>query len=152
MKRNLLLAALLMVQSGSVACFRPAQVVRADQGQGLLSLFDGFAYVGTDVDPQSHNKTGLDAPRSFLPGRQYFFHHTRPFDSFEFGGDTLPRRLRGMGFSITKKLEEGSFATSDSGGEFWKVQFSRGSCFGEVSAHGCSSPDAGGTRETETGP
>jgi hypothetical protein len=137
MRRKIFFGVALVAYLLSTACTGPVQLVEVKPGHGFASLFNGFAYVGNDVDPGSHNVLGQNIPMSFLPDHQYFFHHTRPFDSFKFAGNDLPERLSSLGFSVTKPYNEGRIGTSDPGGEFWEVQFSRGRCSGQISAQGC---------------
>jgi hypothetical protein len=137
MKNRASLAIVLATQLSLVTCYRHIRPVRAEPGQGFASLFDGFVYVGTNVDLKSHSNAGLGVPTSILSGREYFFHHTDTFDSLVFARTVLPERLQSLGFSVTQTVDQGSIAFMDPGGALWSVRFSRGACTGLIGTQRC---------------
>jgi hypothetical protein len=137
MKTTSFLAILLAAQLTLAACYRQVRPVRAEPGHGFASLFDGFVYIGSDVDPKSHTNAGMTVPTPILPGHEYFFHHTVPFDGLVFARTVLPERLRSLGFSVTQTVDQASIAFMDPGGALWSVRFARDGCTGVVGTQRC---------------
>lgn len=115
------------------------QTVHSGPTAGVASLWDGFVYVGEDVDRTSHSNYGQDLPAKFLRGREYVFHHRVPFDDVEFAGKALPSRLKMLGFSITSTVDDGGVIDMDPGGAMWHVKFARPDCSGIIHSRPCAS-------------
>lgn len=137
MSANRVRIALIVLQLSLAACNRDIHPVRAGPGQGFASLFDGFVYVGVDVDERSHTSYGLPVPNRILPDHDYIFHRSRPFDMMEFARITLPERLKALGFTVTQDVDHGTIVDMDPGGVLWAVKFARGGCTGIVDTRRC---------------
>jgi hypothetical protein len=105
--------ALILIQLCGTACSRAIHPIHAESGQGFASLFDGFVYVGVDVDQNSHTNSGLEMPDRVAPDHEYVFHHERPFDMMRFARTTLPRRLQSLGFTVKRDVGNGTIVDMD---------------------------------------
>jgi hypothetical protein len=129
--------ALILIQVCAPTCSRAIHPIHAESGQGFASLFDGFVYVGVDVDQNSHTNSGLEMPDQVSPDHEYVFHHERPFEVMQFARSTLPRRLQSLGFTVTRDVDHGTIVDMDPGGALWGVRFARGACTGVVVTRRC---------------
>lgn len=137
MNRKLSHTALIVTQLCVAACYREIHPIHAEPGEGFALVFNGFVYVGMDVDENSHTNSGLEMPSRVSPGHEYVFHHTKPFDSLEFARTKLPPRLQNLASRVTQDVDHGSIVFVDPGGVLWSVKFARGGCTGIIAAHRC---------------
>jgi hypothetical protein len=137
MNSRALCATVILVQLGLPSCSREIHAIHAGPGHGFASLFDGFVYVGMDVERGSHSTSGLDMPNQILPEHAYVFHHEIPFDDVGFARTILPDRLQRLGFSVTNDVDHGSMGVMDPGGNLWGVEFARAGCTGVIGTRPC---------------
>jgi hypothetical protein len=138
MRKRTRFSILISIALGLGACNREIRLVKAEPGGGFASLFDGFAYIGSDVNMECHLSSGVDVPALFLPGHEYVFHHTKPFNSMEFARTAQTQRLQMLGFSLTKNVDTGFRGTIDPGGAVWSLEFERGDCSGRIFTRPCA--------------
>jgi len=119
------------------ACYYRQSPIRVAGRDGFESVFNGFVYIGKDVDRDSHNSAGNTFPNSLLVGHKYVLHHERPFDGVQFARDILPSRLRGMGLTVTKSVDSGQGPYVVEPVTVWSVSFRRGSCSGIIYTDVC---------------
>jgi len=132
-----LLVGLILCQFALSGCNPEVHLVQAGLGHGLVSLLDGFACVGMDVDRVPHTTASTEMPSQMLTTHRYVFHHLAPFDDIEFARTVLPDRLRLLGLRVTRDVDHGPIASMDPGGIIWGVQFAGGACTGSVGASPC---------------
>lgn len=138
MRRNLtFLAILLAGQLGLVSCSSQEHVVHAQPSSGFSYIFEGFVYIGTDVNRESHNSGGMEMPARILRDHDYVFHHASPFDEAEFARTALPKQLEKLGFSVTKAVDAGQGFVAIGPVNMWSVHFARGDCSGSIGNRVC---------------
>jgi hypothetical protein len=125
----------LLLPVGIGCQYRP--LVRVGGQGGFGSVFNGFIYVGRDINRESHDSPGLAFPARLIPGHTYAFHHERPFDSVVFARKTLPERLRLIGLAVTKSVDSGQAPYIAEPATIWSVEFARGACSGIVYTDVC---------------
>ncbi|WP_041855706.1 hypothetical protein [Candidatus Korobacter versatilis] len=125
----------LIVCGVLLQCSCRVHTVPADGG--FVTVFEGFVYVGMDVNRNSHSNYGEDAPVQFFADHSYVFHHRVPFDDVEFARTDLPLKLQRLGFSVTSPVND--VAVVDPGGELWGVKFARADCSGVIYSRPCPS-------------
>jgi len=138
LRTRLSLALLLAANIVVVSCCFQQRVVHSQSGRGFGNVFDGFVYVGMDVNRDSHDACGLEMPARFVSGHDYVFHHARPFDPhLEFARTVVPQRLADLGFAMTKAVDAPQGPVSFSSGILWFVQFGRERCGGSLKGQPC---------------
>lgn len=122
---------------GLAGCNSPRHLVHGEPSNGFGYIFDGFVYMGVDVDPKEHISSGLEMPHRILTNHDYVFHHSSPFDETAFARTSLPQRLERLGFTVTKAVdaEQGFVAVGPV--NMWFVRFERGSCSGSIGNRVC---------------
>lgn len=112
-------------------CQEVAHEVQGDSG--LARLFAGFVYVGTPPlgpDDPEHGTASQPLPTTLVVGRGYVFHHRLPVDIGKMALETLPTRLRALGFTILSAPQRDGegFAHGNQGGIFFGYKVRQGSC------------------------
>ncbi len=113
----------------SSGCQHQALVHVSGRGQ-FQSVFEGFIYVGRDIDRGAHYSPGFTLPAQLTAGHTYTFHHERPFDGGVFAREILPQRLQQIEFSITKPVDSGQPPYVLEPATIWSVKFARRGCTG----------------------
>ncbi len=137
MNNRVLYSFLITCLLGLASCRVQEHVVDGRPGQGFRFVFDGFVYVGTDVDRNSHSRWGTPLPERIVADHVYVFHHERPFDEVEFARRELPIRLEKEGFLVTKPVDAGQGFIAAGPVAMWSVQFSGGQCRGSIGNQTC---------------
>jgi hypothetical protein len=107
-----LMALLMLVSEG---CSQPPI---EKSSRGITVLFEEFVYVGDRArdSVEEHSPRSATLPSRFDSSREYVFHHQLPVDAMLMGTETLPSRLRSLGFTITSAPyadSRGLFVTSN---------------------------------------
>ena len=122
---------------GLISCASQEHVVHVGESGGFSQVFEGFVYVGADVNRESHDSSSLEMPRPVVADHDYVFHHASPFDEAEFARTVLPKRLEKLGFSVTKPVDTGQGFVAVGPIHMWSVNFVRGDCSGSVGNRVC---------------
>ena len=130
-------AILLISQFGLVSCGSDEYVVHGQPSSSFSYVFEGFVYVGADVNRQSHNSGGMEMPPRILADHDYVFHHASPFNDAEFARTSLPQYLEKLGFSVTKAADAGQGFVAIGLVNMWSVSFVRGNCSGSIGNRLC---------------
>jgi len=135
--RTLGLLVVLVLSLLELSCASQEHVVQAGASNSFNQVFEGFVYIGVDVNRESHDSSGMELPRQIAVDRDYVFHHASPLDEAEFARTVLPRRLEKLGFSVTKPVDAGQGFVAIGQIHAWSVNFARGACSGSVGNRVC---------------
>jgi hypothetical protein len=137
MQKSAILVMLLSSLLGLFSCTYWEHVVHSEASNSFSQVFEGFVYVGVDVERESHYSCGIEMPRKIAVDHDYVFHHASPFNEAEFARTVLPERLKKLGFSVTKAVDAGQGFVSIGEIDMWSVNFARGSCSGIIGNSTC---------------